>query len=256
MFAKIRTILIDVYDLFELSLKAFRGFVSRPFYLKEVIYQMQDIGLGSLLIVLLTSFVTGMILALMSGLAMARFGAKMYVGTVVSLTMVLELGPVLTGIVVAGRVGAGIAAELGSMKVTEQIDAMRALATDPIRKLVSTRLLAGLVMIPALVVVADIMGILGGLFVAVMQLGVNSVIYRKTVIEALNIDFLRIGLIKPFFFAAIIVLIGCFTGLTTSGGTAGVGRATTKSVVISSILIIVSDYFLTQLLIWILDVTL
>ena len=256
MLAKIRGTIIDVHDFFALGLRAFWGLLSRPFYFQETVYQMQDIGLGSLPIVLLASFVTGMILSLMSGLAMARFGAKMYVGTIVSLAMVLEMGPVLTGIIVAGRVGAGIAAELGSMKVTEQIDAMRALATDPIRKLVSTRLLAGLVMIPALVVVADIMGILGGLFVAIMQLNVNAMIYRKTVIEALNIDFLRIGMIKPFFFAAIIVLIGCFTGLKTSGGTEGVGKSTTNSVVISSILILVSDYFLTQLLIWILDVRL
>ncbi len=216
---------------------------------------MQRLGVGSLAIVLLTSFFTGMILAFQSGVAMAMFGAKMYVGTVVSLSMVLELGPMLAAIVITGRVGAGIAAELGSMKVTEQIDAMRALATDPIKKLVSTRLVAGFIMIPALTFIGDFMGILGGGYVAIYQMSISPAIYQRTVIQMLYMEFLAIGAIKPFVFSVIIVMVGSWCGLTTKGGTEGVGKATTNSVVISSILILVSDYFLNILLFWILGIT-
>ncbi|MFP4458303.1 MAG: MlaE family ABC transporter permease [Candidatus Zixiibacteriota bacterium] len=246
---------IDVYDFFELSFKAFIGLFFKPLYFKDILYQMQFIGVGSLPIVALTSFFTGMILALQSGVAMAVFGAKMYVGTVVSLSIVLELGPMLTAIVVAGRVGASIAAELGSMKVTEQIDAMRAMATDPIKKLVTTRLIAGLIMIPALTFIGDFLGIMGGAFVAINQLGLIYNTYIKTVFDMLSMDFLFIGFVKPFFFSTIIILVASYTGLNTKGGTEGVGKSTTNSVVISSILILVSDYFLNIFLFWILGVS-
>ena len=246
---------IAVYEIAEMTWKASTSLLFRPVYLSEIIDQMNKIGVGSLAIVLLTSFFTGMILAFQSGVAMAIFGAKMYVGTVISLSMVLELGPMLAAIVITGRVGAGIAAELGSMKVTEQIDAMRALATDPIKKLVSTRLVAGFIMIPALTFIGDFMGILGGAYVAIYQMGIPMAIYNRSIVQMLYMEFLIIGLVKPFVFSIIIVMIASWCGLSTKGGTEGVGKSTTNSVVISSILILVSDYFLNILLFWILGIS-
>lgn len=244
----LRNFLVAVNDYFSLVAKAFIGIFKKPFYTSEVIRQIENIGVLSLPIVALTSTFTGMILALQSGYAMAIFGAKIYIGTLVSLSLVRELGPVLTGVVVAGRIGAGTAAELGSMKVTEQIDAMRAMATDPIKKLVTTRLLAGLVAIPALTLIADLLGILGGGFIAYSTFGVSPVFYKKTIVDILVVDDIIMGAIKPFFFAIIIITVGCFSGLEAKGGTEGVGRATTQSVVISIIIILVSDYFLNVVL--------
>lgn len=253
--SKTKSTALYVYDFTELSFRAFIGLFLKPLYLKEVVHQMQIIGVASLPIVALTSFFTGMILALQSGVAMAVFGAKMYVGTVVTLSIVLELGPMLTAIVVSGRVGAAIAAELGSMRVTEQIDAMKAMATDPVKKLVTTRLIAGIVMIPVLTYIGDLVGIMGGALVAVHQLDIVYSVYVKTVLDMLYMEFVIIGLVKPFFFAVIIILVACHTGLSTTGGTEGVGRATTNSVVITTILILVSDYFLNVLLFWILGIS-
>ncbi|MCD6594519.1 ABC transporter permease [bacterium] len=242
----------DIADFFALGFKVMGGIFTRPLYISETFDQMYLIGVQSLPIVALTSFFTGMILSLQSGHEMAIFGAKMYVGTLVSLSIVRELGPVLTGLVVAGRVGAGIAAELGSMKVTEQIDALRAMGTDPVKKLVSTRFFAGLIVIPALTVLGDGLGILGGLFVANSTFGISPQFFWKTVIDALGINDITMGIIKPFIFAILIIWVACFMGLRTTGGTEGVGKSTTQTVVVSSILILVGDFFVTQILIWIL----
>jgi len=240
--------LIGVNDYFALIARAFAGIVRPPFYFSEVFLQMEHIGVQSLPIVLLTSTFVGMILAYQSGYAMAVFGAKIYIGTLVSLSLVRELGPVLAAVVVTGRIGAGTAAELGSMVVTEQIDAMRAMATDPIKKLVSTRLLAGLIMIPLLVIVADLMGILGGGFIASSTFGISPVFYKKTIIEALCVEDIVMSMAKAVFFSVLIMTIGCYSGLYVEGGTTGVGRATTKAVVLTIVLILVSDYFLTVIL--------
>jgi len=237
-----------VYDYFTLVAQAFAGIFKRPFYFAEVLRQMENIGVQSLPIVLLTSTFVGMILAYQSGFAMAVFGAKMYIGTLVSLSLVRELGPVLASVVVAGRIGAGTAAELGSMLVTEQIDAMRAMATDPIKKLVSTRLLAGMIMIPALVMVANLMGILGGGFIAYSAFGLAPTFYQKTVIEALVVEDLVMTLVKGLFFGTLIITLGCYSGLNVEGGTTGVGHATTRAVVLSIVFILITDYFLTVLL--------
>jgi phospholipid/cholesterol/gamma-HCH transport system permease protein len=237
-----------VYDYFTLVARAFAGIVRPPFYFAETLRQMENIGVQSLPIVLLTSTFVGMILAYQSGFAMAIFGAKMYIGTLISLSLVRELGPVLAAIVVAGRVGAGTAAELGSMLVTEQIDAMRAMATDPIKKLVSTKLLAGMIMIPLLVIIADLMGILGGGFIASTSFGLAPTFYKKTVIQALVVEDLVMTLVKALFFSVLIVTIGCYSGLHVEGGTTGVGKATTKAVVLSIIFILITDYFLTVVL--------
>ncbi len=251
---RLQKFFIDVADFFELGIQVIKGLFRRPHYFAETVDQMYVIGVESLLIVSLTSFFTGMILALQSGHEMAVFGAKMYVGTLVSLSLVRELGPVLTGVVVAGRVGAGIAAELGSMKVTEQIDALRAIGVDPVKKLVTTRFLAGLVVVPALAVLADGLGILGGLFVSNATFGISPQFFWKTVKHALDINDLIMGVAKPFVFGILLIWVACYKGLTASGGTEGVGRATTQAVVISSIIILIGDYFVTQVLIWILNI--
>ena len=235
-----------LYEIFFLLVTSVRQTLKRPYYGKVILEQMNQIGVNSLSIVLLTSIFTGMVLALQTGYEMARFGSKMYVGSVVALSMIRELGPVLTALVVAGRVGSGITAELGSMQVTEQIDAMRALATNPIKKLVATRILATVVMLPFLTIVADTVGILGGFVISLLNLNLNFEFYRYTVIDALTLTDLITGLIKPVVFGLIISLIGCYMGMTTKGGTRGVGRATTNSVVVSSILILASDFLLTK----------
>jgi phospholipid/cholesterol/gamma-HCH transport system permease protein len=239
--------LVHLYRIHGLLVRAVASIFRRPLYLETILEQMDAVGVRSLTIVGLTSFFTGMVLALQSGHEMAVYGAKMYVGTLVSLSLVRELGPVLTALVVAGRVGAGIAAELGSMAVTEQIDAMRALATDPVKKLVSTRLVATTLMLPILTIMADLFGILGGWFIAISNLGIPGSFYRRTALYYLTFDDLFIGLVKPVVFGAVIALVACYIGLNTTGGTQGVGRSTTQSVVTSSILIFLLDFVITKL---------
>ena len=229
-----------------------RAVFTRPFYFRDVVEQFETIGIGSLTVVLLTGFFTGAALALQSGMTLDQFGARSLVGRLVSASMIKELGPVLTGLMLAGRVGSGIAAELGSMVVTDQINALRALGTDPVRKLVVPRVLAGTVMAPILTVVADTVGIIGGWLIAVFQLRVASSLYWTSVIDGLYLEDAWMGLIKPLFLGFVIVSIGCHVGLRTRGGTQGVGRATTNAVVASSVAVIAVDFFVTRLLITVL----
>lgn len=245
--ASIASFLTHLHGLYETFLYGWLYLCNRPFYFKLIIAQMDAIGARSLSIVLLTSLFTGMVLALQSGYEMAIYGAKMYVGTLVSLSLVRELGPVLTALVVAGRVGAGISAELGSMKVTEQIDAMRALATNPLKKLVSTRLLAATIMVPVLTIIADAVGIFGGLIVSTSSLGISAPFYWTTVLRSVMYNDILLGLVKSIVFGMIIATVGCYMGLSTEGGTRGVGESTTRSVVLSSILIFICDYLITKL---------
>jgi phospholipid/cholesterol/gamma-HCH transport system permease protein len=226
-----------------------RGAVSRPFYFHDLIEQLDSIGAGSLLVVLLTGIFTGAVLALQSGLTLDQYGARPVVGRLVSATMVKDLGPVLTALMLAGRVGSGIAAELGSMVVTDQINALRALGTDPVRKLVVPRVIAGVVMAPILTVISDFVGILGGWLIAVSQLQVASSQYMKSVTDGLYVQDVWMGLIKPVFLGFIIVSIGCHVGLRTHGGTQGVGRATTNAVVAASVMVLAVNFFLERLLI-------
>jgi phospholipid/cholesterol/gamma-HCH transport system permease protein len=224
-----------------------KALFSKPFYFREILEQLYQIGYRSLSIVSLTGVFTGMVMAFQTGMEMSRFGAKAYIGSVVALSLVRELGPVLTALVVAGRVGAGITAELGSMQVTDQIDAMRAMATDPYKKLVVTRIVSLVIMLPILVAVADIVGLLGGMLIAVTNLNVGYELYKTTVLNALILEDLISGFIKPVVFAILIGTIGCFLGMNTTGGTKGVGSATTMSVVISSIFIFVLDFVMTKI---------
>jgi phospholipid/cholesterol/gamma-HCH transport system permease protein len=200
-------------------------------------------------VVLLTGFFTGAVLALQSGLTLDQFGARPVVGRLVSASMVKELGPVLTGLMLTGRIGSGIAAELGSMVVTDQINALRALGTDPIRKLVVPRLLAGIFMAPILTVISDFVGIVGGWLVARYQLQVATGLYWSSITQALYIQDVWMGIIKPFVLGFVIVSVACHVGLRTSGGTQGVGKATTVAVVAGSVAVIAADFFITRLLI-------
>jgi phospholipid/cholesterol/gamma-HCH transport system permease protein len=245
----LKAALLEVQEYVLMLGKVARGLTSRPFYYRDVIEQFEVIGVGSLTVVLLTGMFTGMVLALQSGLTLDQFGARSMVGRLVSASIVKELGPVLTGLMVAGRVGSGIAAELGSMVVTDQIAALRALGTDPIRKLVLPRILAGLVMVPVLSVIASGVGMVGGWVVTVFLLRVASSVYWNSVVTGLYIQDVWMGLIKPFFLGFTIVSIGCHVGIRAHGGTQGVGRATTNAVVASSVAVIAVDFIVTQLLI-------
>ena len=245
----IKAALLEVQELVRMLGKFGRALVTRPFYYRDIVEQFEAIGIGSMTVVVLTGLFTGMVLALQMGTTMDQFGARSMVGRMVSASIVKELGPVLTGLMVAGRVGSGIAAELGSMMVTDQIAALRALGTDPIRKLVVPRILAGIVMVPILTVIASAVGMVGGWMVTVGVLRVASSIYWNSVVQGLFIQDVWMGLIKPFFLGFTIVSIGCHVGLRTRGGTQGVGRATTNAVVASSVAVIAVDYLVTQLLI-------
>ena len=239
----------EVQEYILLQAQTIRGVFSRPFYFHDVVEQFDQIGIGSLTVVLLTGFFTGAVLALQTGITLDQFGARPFVGRLISASMIKELGPVLTGLMLAGRIGSGIAAELGSMVVTDQINALRALGTDPVRKLVVPRVLAGFFMAPVLTVISDTVGILGGWIIAVYQLRVASSLYWTSITDALYLQDAWMGIIKPFFLGYVIVTIGCHVGLRTTGGTQGVGRSTTAAVVAASVAVIAVDFFVTRLLI-------
>lgn len=216
-----------------------------PFRVRSLFAQMSQVGVSSLPIVLITAIFTGAVLALQTTTGFRRFHAEDLVGTVVALSICRELGPVLTGIIVAGRVGSGMAAELGTMRVTEQIDALHTLATDPVNYLVVPRFLAALVMLPVLTALADIIGMAGGFAVSVFVLHANPHIYFRRSLDFLDLEDIYTGLVKAAVFGMIIALVGCFEGFNTEGGAEGVGRATTRSVVLASMLILTANYFIT-----------
>jgi phospholipid/cholesterol/gamma-HCH transport system permease protein len=199
-------------------------------------------------ITLLTSFFTGAVLALQSSKTLTSFGAVGYTGQLVSTSLIRELGPVLTAVVVAGRIGSGIASELGSMLISEQINAMRALGTDPLKKLVTPRMLAAVTMVPVLTIICDLVGVVGGFFVSFFMLGLSPTVYLTSAYNQLSYSDLVQGLLKPPIFGFIIAMVGCYCGLRTYGGTEGVGRSTTQAVVASMILIFVTDFFVTRFL--------
>lgn len=240
-------ILDEVGQFGLLALQTPGGLLRRGFRVRDVWLQFDAIVARSTTIVSITALFTGMVLALQTVNSLARFGAKPYTGSFVGLAFVLELGPVLTALVVAGRVGAGITAEIGSMAVTEQVDAIRAMGADPVQKLVLPRVIAATLGLPMLAVLADVLGMLGGMLIA-SQAGIGTNFYYQSVVKVVGIDDLLNGLVKTFFFGWTIAMVGCHMGLRTTGGTVGVGRATTQAVVIGSIAVLVSDFFLTKLL--------
>src|SRR5580692_3930742 len=239
----------SIQDYSILCWRAITNLFSRPRYWADIYTQMDSIGVGSTPIIVLTGFFTGCVLALQSATSLQAFGSVSLTGSLVSLSMVKELGPVLTGLMVSGRNAAGMASELGSMKVTEQLDAMRALGTDPIRKLVTPRLIATVFMLFFLTIIADAFGIAGGALVAVYLLGLNGTAYLHNSYRGLVHGDIVQGLTKPLFSAFIIATVGCYFGMKTTGGTQGVGRATTQSVVVSSVFIIIVDLLVTRAMI-------
>ena len=228
--------------------RSFRAAAQPRFPALETLRQVEAIGSRSMTIVLLTALFTGMVLALQTGFALARFGAKPYVGAVVGLSLVRELAPVLTALMVAGRVGAGIAAEIGSMAVTEQIDAIRSMGADPVQKLVLPRMIAATISLPLLTILAAVLGVIGGMLISASQFGITPSFYLQTIYANVTVNDFLSGIAKTFVFGWIIAMVGCYFGLQTTGGTVGVGRATTQAVVLASISVLISDFFLTMLL--------
>ncbi|MGB6303019.1 MAG: ABC transporter permease, partial [Acidobacteriaceae bacterium] len=218
----------------------------RPFYWVDLYTQADLIGFGSIPIVILTGFFTGGVLALNSATTLAQFGAKAVTGELVSLSMIKELGPVLTGLMVSGRNASGMASELGSMQVTEQIDAMRALGVDPLKKLVTPRVIATIIMLVFLTIISDGLGTLGGGWIS-STMGIDLSQYFHMAYQSLRYPDILEGLVKPLLFGFIIATVGCYFGMSTRGGTQGVGRSTTQAVVVSSVLIIFSDFLISQL---------
>ncbi len=243
---------VEVQEYVRLVASAVSDTFSPPVYRHDIVEQLDLLGVGSLTVVLLAGLFTGAALVAQTGITLDAYGARTVVGRLVSAAMVKELGPVLTCLMLTGRIGSGIAAELGSMVVTDQINALRALGTDPIRKLVVPRMLAGLIMAPILTVVSDFVGIFGGWLVARFQLQVSTALYWSSVTDALFVQDIEQGLIKPIVFGFLIVMIACHVGLRTSGGTQGVGKSTTVSVVAGSVAVIAADFFVGQLLVWLL----
>ena len=246
-FAKSTVAAIQDYSV--LAGTAFANLFSAPRYWSDIYTQMDSIGVGSFPIVVLTGFFTGCVLALQSATALQEFGSVSLTGSLVALSMVKELGPVLTGLMVSGRNASGMASELGSMKVTEQIDAMRALGTDPIRKLVTPRLVATIFMLFFLTIISDAVGIAGGALVSITILGLNLSSYLHTSYQSLVYGDVVQGLTKPLFSGFIIATVGCYFGMNTKGGTQGVGKATTSAVVYSSVFIIIVDFLVSRLMI-------
>ncbi len=230
-----------------LGWQAIVGMVRRPWDVPAWIKEAEHIGVRSLGVAGITTVFTGMVLALQTAYSLPELGVKYYIGSVVSKSLTRELGPVLTALIVGGRIGSGMTAELGTMKVTEQIDALRSMAADPVKKLVVPKLAATLVMLPCLTILGDFLGILGGLVVAMFQLALTPGLFLNDMLSALTLEDILSGVGKSFFFAFFITIIGCYNGLHARGGADGVGRATTNTVVLASIMVLVSDFFLTKL---------
>jgi phospholipid/cholesterol/gamma-HCH transport system permease protein len=225
-----------------------QALAERRFPALETLRQLEAIGARSTTIVLITALFTGMVLALQTGFALARFGAKPYVGSVVGLSLARELGPVLTALMVGGRVGAGITAELGAMQVTEQVDAIRSLGANPVQKLVLPRVIAATLALPLLTVLANLLGVFGGLVISASQFQISPNFYIQTVLNIVTVEDFLSGIGKTLVFGWIIAMVACFQAFETSGGTVGVGRATTRTVVVASIAVLIADFFLTQAL--------
>jgi phospholipid/cholesterol/gamma-HCH transport system permease protein len=245
-FAKDKIRALQEYTL--LCSRALANLFRRPLYVADIIQQADFIGWGSLSIVMLAGFFTGAVLAQNSASTLERFGSLSLIGQLVSVGMVRQLGPVITGLMVAGRNASGMASELGSMVVTEQVDAMRALGTDPTKKLVTPRVFATVVMLFFLTIIADLMGLVGGSMVAILMLGLDSHQYWTSSWQVLQSSDVITGLIQPVFYGFVIATIGCYYGMTAKGGTQGVGRGTTQAVVVASVLIVIIDFFLTRVL--------
>lgn len=242
--------ILHVQEYSILSAHSVTNLFTPPYYVADMLAQMDIIGVGSLPIVLLTGFFIGAVMVLQTAVQFERFGQTALTADVVSLALVRELGPSITGLLVAGRNASGMASELGSMIVTEQVDAMRAMGTDPVRKLVTPRVVATVLMLPLLTAMADFMGLIGGYIVSAFTLRLDPVSFWTRAINILEFSDLMQGLTKPLIYGFIIATVGCYQGLNVQGGTQGVGRATTQAVVSASVFILISNFFLTKLMLW------
>jgi len=249
----LKNVVASVQEYALLAGQTIRAIVTPPYYTQDILTQMDNIGAGSLPIILLCGFFIGAVMVLQTGSQFTRFGQSSLTGDVVALALVRELGPTLTGLLVTGRCATGIASELGSMLVTEQVDAMRAMGTDPIRKLVAPRTIGSLLTLPLLVAILDFMGLLGGCVASVFSLRLSAIEFWRRAIDALAFSDLMQGFSKAVVYAFILATVGCYKGLTVRGGTQGVGRATTQAAVLSSVVIIASDTFLSKLALYLAD---
>jgi phospholipid/cholesterol/gamma-HCH transport system permease protein len=246
--AKERVLHVQEYS--QLAAKSIANLFSPPYYFSDTLDQMDHIGVGSLPIVVMTGFFIGAVMVLQTAAQFERFGQTALTADAVSLALVRELGPSITGLLVTGRNTSGMASELGSMLVTEQIDAMRAMGTDPIRKLVTPRMIATVIMLPLLTAIADLVGLVGGFVVSSFTLRLGAVAFWTRAINVLDFSDVLQGLVKPIFFGFILATVGCYQGLKVTGGTQGIGRATTQAVVISSVFILITNFFLAKVMLF------
>ncbi len=249
---KIKELLNDLQNFYLLSLRGLLGVVRSPFYFKDTIEQMDYGGSGSLLIILLVSFFIGMALSLQLSAELSRIGLKIYTGKVVGISIIREIGPVLSALVFAGRVGSGIASELGSMVLGHQVDTLRAFGIDPVKKLVTPRIISSILMLPVLTIIGDAVSLFGAYYVAVFVSHQSGTFYWSSIREVIVYENVLAGFTKPFIFGYLIASISCYMGLSTKGGAVGLRRTTTKAVVVSFITIIISDFVLTRILLYIL----
>jgi phospholipid/cholesterol/gamma-HCH transport system permease protein len=249
---RIKEVVSELQDFYLLSMRGLLGMIRRPFYVKDTIEQMDDAGAGSLIIILFVSLFIGMALSLQLAAEFSPLGLKMYIGNIVGVSIIREIGPVMTAMVFAGRAGSGMASELGSMILGHQVDTLRVFGVDPIKKLVTPRILSALIMLPALTIIGDASSILGGYYIAVYASHESGTVYWNSLRTVFTFENVVAGAVKPFFFGYLIACISCYMGLSTRGGAIGLRRATTRAMVFSIIMIIVFDFILTRALLYIL----
>jgi phospholipid/cholesterol/gamma-HCH transport system permease protein len=248
----IKELMSDLQDFYLLALRGLLGLMRKPFYLKDTIEQMDYAGTGSLIIILLVSLFIGMALSLQLAAELSGLGLKMYIGKIVGVSIIREIGPVMAALVFAGRVGSGMASELGSMILGHQVDTLRVFGVDPVKKLVAPRILSSLIMLPALTFIGDAISMLGGYYIAVYVSHQSAAVYWSSIRGVINLENVLSGFIKPFIFGYLIACISCYMGLSTKGGAIGLRRSTTKAVVASFIIIIIADFILTRILLYVL----
>lgn len=242
----------DIQDFYLLSIRGILGIFRRPFYFKDTIEQMDYAGAGSFLIIFLVSLFIGMALSLQLSAELSRLGLKMYTGKVVGISIIREVGPVTAALVFSGRVGAGMASELGSMILGHQIDSLRVFGVDPIKKLVTPRILSAVIMLPALTLMGDAVSLFGAYYIAVFVSHQSGYFYWSSIKDILNFENVLAGSVKPFIFGYLIACISCYMGFSTKGGAVGLRTSTTRAVVMSIIMIIISDFILTRILLYVL----
>jgi phospholipid/cholesterol/gamma-HCH transport system permease protein len=249
---KTREWVSDLQDFYLLSIRGVVALGKRPFYFKDLIEQMDYAGAGSFSIVLVVSLFLGMALSLQLSAELSRMGLKMYTGSIVGISIIREMGPVVTALIFAGRVGSGMASELGSMVLGHQVDTLRVFGVNPVKKLVAPRFLSSIIMLPILTIIGDAISILGGYFIAVYVSHQSGTVYWSSIREVFDFENVFSGAVKPFIFGYIIASVSCYMGLSTRGGAIGLRRTTTRAVVVSFILIIIADFVLTRILLFVL----